>query len=106
MKLNVVSRQSNSLFLEWSLLSEGQSNAFILYYTLQYRTDDSDGLIKRISPISPETTTYQLNDLRPFTEYIVELYATNKHFSSEPSRFTARTTEAGKTIIIMQRHIH
>lgn len=93
-RLNVVSRQSNSLFLEWSLLSEGQSNAFILYYTLQYRTDDSDGLIKRISPISPETTTYQLNDLRPFTEYIVELYATNKHFSSEPSRFTARTTEA------------
>lgn len=94
--LEVESRFSDSLSLTWSLLSGEQSNFFLQHYTLQYRTDDGDGWIKRITGISPQATSYKLTNLKPYTEYIVELYATNKHFTSDASRVRARTTEAGE----------
>jgi len=95
--LEVESRFSDSVSLTWSLLSE-QHNT-LQHYTLQYRTDDSDGWIKRITGISRLATSYKLTNLKPYTEYIVELYATNKHFTSDASRVRARTTEAGEIII-------
>ncbi|XP_078353190.1 receptor-type tyrosine-protein phosphatase S-like [Oculina patagonica] len=81
-----------SLSFTLRLLSDDRSNSFLQYYTLRYRKDDGNGWIKKISRISPSTTTYQITDLEPYTEYIVELYATNKHFTSEKSEVRARTT--------------
>lgn len=85
-----------SLSFTLRLLSDDRSNSFLQYYTLRYRKDDGNGWIKKISRISPSTTTYQITDLEPYTEYIVELYATNKHFTSEKSEVRARTTAYGK----------
>ncbi|KAK2554980.1 Receptor-type tyrosine-protein phosphatase delta [Acropora cervicornis] len=93
-KLKVVRRQSDSLFLEWLLLSDGATNSFISHYTLQYHTDHSNGGIERTIQISSEKTNYQLHDLQPYTKYTIELFATNKHFSSETSKVEAMTTEA------------
>lgn len=78
------------------LLSNDRSNSFLQYYTLQYRTDDSNGWIKTISKISPTRPFYELTDLQPYTEYIVELYATNKHFTSDPSQVRAWTSAYGE----------
>lgn len=95
--LKVVRRQSDSLFLEWQLLSDGATNSYISHYTLQYHTDHSNGGIERTIRISSEKTNYQLHDLQPYTKYTIELFATNKHFSSETSQVEAMTTEAGKS---------
>ena len=78
------------------LLSDDRSNSFLQYYTLRYRKDNGNGWIKEISNISPKTTTYQLTGLEPYTEYIVELFATNKHFTSDPSKVRARTAVYGE----------
>lgn len=93
-KLRVVRRQSDSLFLEWLLLSDGATNSYISHYTLQYHTDHSNEGIERTIRISSEKTNYQLHNLQPYTKYTIELFATNKHFSSETSKVEAMTTEA------------
>ena len=101
--LKVVRRLSDSLFVEWLLLSDEATNSFISHYTLQYQTDYSNGWIKTIPLIPSEKRSYQLRDLRPYTKYTIELYATNKHFSSETSRKTGWTTEAGKSVEVFSK---
>ncbi|KAJ7384342.1 hypothetical protein OS493_022455, partial [Desmophyllum pertusum] len=91
-KLEAYSRSAFDLSFKWLLLSSDSSNYFLEYYTLQYRTVDSK--ISNVYIISPKTTEYQLTNLQPYTRYIVELYATNKHFISAPSRVEVMTTEA------------
>lgn len=95
-KLEFQSGTAFSLSFTLRLLSDDRSNSFLQYYTLRYRKDDGNGWIKKISRISPSTTTYQITDLEPYTEYIVELYATNKHFTSEKSEVRAMTTAYGE----------
>ena len=46
--------------------------------------------------ISPEDNSYVLTGLQPYTLYTVQLLATNLHFTSDPSRVTAKTGAAGK----------
>ena len=76
-------------------IADDKSNS-LQYYTLQYRTDDSNGWIKKISKIPPTRTSYELSDLQPYTEYIVELYGTNKHFTSDLFQVRVRTSEYGE----------
>lgn len=76
-------------------IADDKSNS-LQYYTLQYRTDDSNGWIKKISKIPPTRTSYELSDLQPYTEYIVELYGTNKHFTSDSFQVRVRTSEYGE----------
>ena len=94
-KLTLQSSSDDSLSFTWSLLSEDNSNVFLQYYTLKYRPADTNTW-KTVPKILPDTTTYQLRGLKPYTYYVVELFATNKHFTSNPSRVKERTTEAGK----------
>ena len=94
-QLRLQSSSDNSLSFTWSLLSEDSSNMFLQYYTLRYRTADTNSW-KTAPKIPSDTTTYQLRGLKPYTDYAVELFATNKHFTSDPSRAKARTTEASK----------
>ena len=81
--------------LTFTLKADDRSNS-LQYYTLQYRTDDSNGWIKKISKIPPTRTSYELSDLQPYTVYIVELYGTNKHFTSDSFQVKVRTSEYGE----------
>ena len=100
-KLEAHSRSAFDLSFKWSLLSSDSSNYFLQYYTLQYHTVDSK--IRKVPKIPPKTTEYQLTNLQPYTRYIVELYATNKHFTSDPSRVEVMTTEAGEIRYLLNR---
>jgi len=81
--------------LTLTLIADDRSNS-LQYYTLPYRTDDSNGWIKKISKIPPTRTSYELTDLQPYTEYIVELYGTNKHFTSDSFQVKVRTSAYGE----------
>lgn len=86
----------DSISLTWSLLSDEKSNVFLQHYILQYRTMDSNSWIKTVPRIPPQTTSYHLSGLKPYTEYKIRLYARNQHFTSDPSYVVAKTTEASK----------
>ena len=77
------------------LIADDRSNS-LQFYTLQYRTDDSNGWIKKISKIPPTRTSYDLTGLQPYTEYIVELYGTNKHFTSDSFQVKVWTSADGE----------
>lgn len=40
--------------------------------------------------------SYELRDLQPYTEYIVELYGTNKHFTSDSFQVKVQTSMYGE----------
>ena len=70
------------------------SKLHLRYYTLQYRMDQDSTWLKKT--ISSEVNSYVLTGLQPYTLYTVQLLATNMHFTSVPSRVTAKTGAAGK----------
>ena len=93
--VSLLFKEASPFTLTFTLTADDSSNS-LQYYTLQYRTDDSNGWIKKISKIPPTRTSYELRDLQPYTEYIVELYGTNKHFTSDSFQVKVRTSTHGE----------
>ena len=57
-----------------------------------------DGKVWRDLQIPASKSSFDLENLQPFTKYIVRLTATSRYFKSEPSVVQASTTEGGRLL--------
>ena len=95
-----VSKDAQSITIEWSASSENQSQwlGFKIKYT---RADASETRVVPLLVLNVADRRFRIDSLRPYTEYKIQVSAINRLHEEGPASnmITVRTNEAGDLLI-------
>ena len=89
--VKVLVKTKTSLRFQWTVLDSGQSD--IEHFTIQSKEKGKDRW--NLLTLKPYESEYELQNLKPFTSYIVRVLASNQYFTSDPVEIESKTQEAG-----------
>lgn len=92
--LKITVSGTTTLRFGWTVLDSGQSD--ITGFTVQYRKVENNLKKWKSENLQAYDTEYELQGLEPYTSYEIQVFASNKYFTSEASLITGKTIEAGK----------